>query len=88
MTQDFFSTHAIDENIEFIPMYHQQLKHGISNEKRYGMIVAVRFTKPKVFYDILDEYYATIFENVDSAKVFSLSPVTELIPENTSPNTL
>lgn len=79
MAQDFFSTHAIDDNVDFIPMYHQQIKHGISDESREGTIVAVRFTKPKVFYDILDEYYAIIFKNVDSVKVFSVKPTPALV---------
>jgi hypothetical protein len=73
MAQDFFSSHAIDDEIEFIPMFFQQQKLGISEDIREGKVVAVRFTKAKVFYDILDEYYGIIFENVDSSKVFSAS---------------
>lgn len=83
MKQDFFSSHAIDDEVEFVPMFHQQQSKGITPDLREGTIVAVRFTKPKVFYDILDEYYAVIFENVDSSKVFvtplrpKLNPVAE-----------
>jgi hypothetical protein len=73
MAQDFFSSHAIDDEIEFIPMFFQQQKLGITEDIREGKVVAVRFTKAKVFYDILDEYYGIIFENVDSSKVFSVT---------------
>lgn len=38
-------------------------------EEDGGVIVAVRFTKSKVFYDILSDYSAKIDNNVDSALV-------------------
>lgn len=49
MKQDFFSSHAIDDEVEFVPMFHQQQSKGITPDLREGTIVAVRFTKPKVF---------------------------------------
>lgn len=37
------------------------------NDNRTGQIVAVKFTKSKVFYDILDDYDASICKEIDSA---------------------
>lgn len=34
-----------------------------------GVIVAIRFTKSKVFYDVLDEYDSSIRRQIDSAFV-------------------
>jgi hypothetical protein len=42
---------------------------GVEQEEMCGTIVAVRFTKAKVFYDILDDYYCKVFTNVDSSYV-------------------
>lgn len=39
------------------------------DEKRFGRIVSVKFTKSKVFYSILDDYYGIIFDDVDSCYV-------------------
>lgn len=75
MAQDFFSTHAIDDVIEFHPTAQQAKELCIVREPRNGTVVAVRFTKPKVFYDILDEYYGIVFRNVDSSYVFSTQPI-------------
>lgn len=82
MSQDFFSSFSIDDEVEFRPMFRQQEELGISDEVRDGKIVAVRFTKPKVFYDILDTYYALIFKDVDSCKVFSPKQVQNAPLEN------
>jgi len=43
---------------------------GISQQERFGTIVSVRFTKAKVFYDILDDYYGVIFKKVDFSNVY------------------
>lgn len=72
---NFPAAHDIDDMIEFVPMYRQQQAHGISAEVRDGKVVAVRFSKMKVFYDILDIYYGVIFDNVDSSKVYSVTKV-------------
>lgn len=62
----------IGTEVLYIPMYKHQQSKGIEGEKLSGMIVAVRFTKAKVMYDILDECSAVIFENVDAANVFKI----------------
>lgn len=72
MAQDYFSTHSIDDEVRFVPMYRHQQKMGITAEAMDGKIIAVRFTKAKVFYDILDEYWAAVFDNVDSGNVISI----------------
>jgi hypothetical protein len=46
-----------------------------------GTIVAVRFTKMKVFYDVLDHYYGDIKANVASDYVYNKKRVTEDIGE-------
>lgn len=68
---ELFSKFSIDDACSFIPMYTQQQSLGISGDEREGQIVAIRFTKPKVWYDILDEYTGTVFTNVDSSKVYA-----------------
>lgn len=59
----------IDDEVSFRPMYHQQMDLGIADEWRDGVVVAIRFTKAKVFYDILDTYFGIMFNTVDSIKV-------------------
>ena len=63
------SLFAIGDKVSFIPMYRHQKRLGIEEETMEGTITAVRFTESKVFYDILDNYYAHLFDNVDSIKV-------------------
>ena len=66
---NFDSKLNIDDLVTFIPMYKQSKKLGIKQEEIYGTVVAVRFTKAKVFYDVLDDYYGKVFTNVDSSYV-------------------
>lgn len=80
MTQDFFSSHAINDEVEFQPMYRQQQEMGISHEPMEGKVVAVRFTEAKVFYDIYNNYWGKVFEGVSSEKVFALSESPILTP--------
>lgn len=68
--QTFGSQFAIDEQVEFRPMYRHQQEHGIADENLTGTIVSVRFTRAKVFYDVLSDYHGIIFDKVDSAKVY------------------
>ncbi len=77
MAQDFFSVHTINDEVEFRPMYRQQQEMGISNEPMEGKIVAVRFTEAKIFYDVYNNYWGKVFENVTSEKVYGLpeSPI-------------
>ncbi len=66
---EFPSALDIDDCVSFVPMAHQAEEHAITREKRFGKVVAVRFTIAKVFYDVLDDYLGIIFKDVDSAMV-------------------
>ncbi len=66
---EFPSALDIGDKVEFRPMYKHQQNHGIADVWGYGVIVAVRFTKAKVFYDVVDDYWGLLFDNVDSIKV-------------------
>lgn len=70
---DFTSTLGIDQKVEFTPMQRHCLAYSIASEVLYGTITAVRFTKAKVFYDIIDDYFGILFDSVDSSKVFGLN---------------
>jgi len=63
---DFPSFYGIDDMVTFIPMFRHQEKYGIVLNYGIGRIVAVRFTKAKVFYDIIGDYHGILFDNVDS----------------------
>ena len=63
------SLYAIGDTVVFIPMYRHQKQYGIQEFPIEGVITAVRFTKAKVFYDIVDDYCGKLFDNVDSIKV-------------------
>jgi hypothetical protein len=67
--ENFNSKLSIDDSVTFIPMFKQSTEMGIAQEEMFGTVVAVRFTKAKVFYDILDDYYGKVFTNVDSSYV-------------------
>ena len=66
---EFPSAHSIDDKVDFIPSAKQADDRKITREYRFGTIVKVSFSKAKVFYDILDDYYGDIFANVDSSFV-------------------
>jgi len=82
------SNFQIGDNCEFIPMAKQLSADCISNEPRDGKIVAVRFTEAKIFYDIFDIYYAKIYKNVDSSKVFRYTFANLPHSEETTPEPL
>jgi hypothetical protein len=67
--ENFESKLNIDSNVLFTPMYRHCQEMGIKPGKMYGKVVSVRFTKAKVFYDVLDDYYGKVFSNVDSCNV-------------------
>ena len=75
---NFDSKLSIDDVSTFTPMFKQAKKLGIKQEQMYGTVVAVRFTKAKVFYDILDDYYGRVFTNVDSSYVNKLEVFNKL----------
>ena len=66
---NFPAQFAIDDAVSFVPMFKHQQLYGISNDQLDGIVTAVRFSKAKVFYDIVDEYYGKLFDEVDSCKV-------------------
>lgn len=66
---NFDSKLNIEDSVEFIPMFRQAKKMGIKQEKLWGEVIAVRFTKAKVFYDVLDDYYGKVFKNIESSYV-------------------
>lgn len=78
---NFDSKLNIDDLITFTPMFRQAKKMGIKQEEMCGIIIAVRFTKAKVFYDILDDYYGKVFTNVDSSYVNKIE-VSKKLKEN------
>lgn len=80
MPEGFFSTHNIDDAVSFRPMYRHQTLMGIADDTMSGTVIAVRFTKAKVFYDILDDYRGVIFDNVDSCKVWVESKMKSPLP--------
>jgi hypothetical protein len=68
----FPSQFEIDEPVSFIT--------APGDDARWGTVVKVSFTKAKVWYDILDDYTATVAEDIDSAFVKSL--VGKPLPES------
>jgi len=66
---EFPSLFGIDDKVIFIPSAKQADDMKIVREDSYGTISAVRFTKAKVLYDIIDDYWGKIFKDVDSSFV-------------------
>lgn len=66
---NFPAQFAIDDSVSFVPMFKHQQLYGISEDQLEGKVTAVRFSKAKVFYDIVDEYYGKLFDEVDSGNV-------------------
>lgn len=64
----------IDEQVSF--------KTSEEDSERWGTVVKVSFTKAKVWYDILDDYTATVIEDIDSVWVKSLKG--KSLPESTN----
>lgn len=70
---EFPSQFTINEEVTFYPMYRHQQEMGIASDCLQGKVVAVRFTEAKVFYDIYNNYWGKIFDNVDSVKIAKYS---------------
>lgn len=51
----------IDDQVSFFPMEKDCQEMQIAKDEMCGTITAVRFTKAKVWYEILDDYHAKIF---------------------------
>jgi hypothetical protein len=68
--EQIFNSHlSIDDNVTFIPSAYYIDEYKIKREEMFGKIIAVRFSKAKVFYDIIDDYYSYLFKNIDSILV-------------------
>ncbi len=60
----------IDDKVSFIPMErHCQAMH-IEKEELWGTVVSVKFTKAKVWYDVICDYHGKIFDMVASNNVW------------------
>lgn len=64
------SAFQINDECSFVPTFKQQTEMGISPEQMEGKVVAIRFTEAKIFYDVFNNYYGWVFNNVPSEKVF------------------
>lgn len=62
--QTFQSLLKITEQVEW--KFSDNEQHPFD---KYGVIVSVRFTKAKVWYDILDDYTGNVFRDIDSCNV-------------------
>ena len=69
MEHEFKSAIGIEQKVTFKPMERHRAKYSIVGDKSFGTVIAVRFTKAKVFYDIVDEYWGILFDNIDSINV-------------------
>ena len=70
MSYEFPSTLNLGDKVLFTPMYRDIQSFGLSEDfLGEGEIVAVRFTKQKVFYDCISYYYGALFRDIDSCKV-------------------
>lgn len=65
----FESALKIGQSVKFKPMQRHCETHSIKCENGFGVITAVKFTKAKVFYDIIDDYWGILFDGVDSVNV-------------------
>lgn len=66
---NFPAQFGIDDAVSFVPMFKHQELYGIAAQELEGTVVAVRFSKAKVFYDIVDDYFGKLFDEVASDKV-------------------
>lgn len=77
--REFSSQFDVDEKVEFVVSARDADKMKIEREWSDGQIVAVRFTKSKVFYDVLSEYYGFVFRDIDSCGVRQKQFLTDLL---------
>jgi len=63
----FPAAHNIGDFVTFTPTAKQCEERMIEREPRFGSIARVSFSKAKVFYDILDDYFGEIFTDIDSS---------------------
>jgi hypothetical protein len=80
----FPSLYTHGDQVSFIPMFRQCRELGISGEPARGQIIGVRFTKAKVFYDIVDDYYGVLFRDVDSAYVGKMCDLIKMMKKEST----
>lgn len=77
--KNYESQFEIGQEVTFIPTMKDCMNYFIEDEELTGQVVSVKFTKSKVFYDIVDEYYGRLFELVDSANISEGSELENII---------
>jgi hypothetical protein len=70
---DYPSALEIDQRVSFTPMEKHCNEYKIAKDEGFGTIIAIRFTKAKVFYDVVDDYWGILFRDVDSINVKPLN---------------
>jgi len=65
----FESKLEIGQSVKFKPMQRHCKKHSIDYSEGFGIITAIKFTKAKVFYDVIDDYWGLLFDGVDSENI-------------------
>jgi hypothetical protein len=66
---EYTSALEMSQSVRFTPMEKHCVEHHIAKNEGFGIIVGIRFTKAKVFYDIVDDYWGILFRDVDSINV-------------------
>lgn len=66
---EYISSLEIGQSVKFTPMERHCRQYGIEKSSGYGTITAIKFTKAKVFYDVVSDYWGILFDTVDSANV-------------------
>lgn len=67
--KEYSSFFEIGDNVWFLPMERHIDKLKIIKNYNRGHIINIKFSKSKVFYDIVDDYYGYFFDNIDSINV-------------------
>ncbi len=80
----FPCTYTHDQQVSFIPMHRDCERLAIAHSLLRGRIIGIRFTKAKVLFDIVDDYYGELFRDVDSAKVGKMADLMKMVAEDTT----
>lgn len=72
MSIELTSLHNFQDQVRFFEPYDDwgHIAAPVNRRTKYGRIVGIRFTEPKVWYDILDVHDLNIYRNVVSDDVF------------------
>jgi hypothetical protein len=69
VNEQYVTLYSISDEVFFIPMKKHLEKYKLNSQSIRGTITQIHFTKAKVFYDIVDDYWGYLFERVDSINV-------------------